>query len=481
MDTTIADSGAAADVGGLPDAGAEDAATDAGPGDILVDAATDAGPGDILEDATTDAGPPDAGPPEDTAEDVAAPSDVDTTGPVPPTPISEQGGWTFESETHVVIAPGGRTLALWMGLKASGVDNAWALSEDRGSTFGPPVKMQGVHSLGDPVATAGPDGSLYYGFLDGSCGIGGCSKGRVWVARMAPGEVTFGEPVDASPADLEEFYDKPWLMTGPDGSLILVFAARKGTYPDNVDHMVVARSPDGAAWTRTDAVPVRPKGQIAGIPHACVSRTGTRMWIVHVDSESPTWASIRWSDDLGVTWPEQNHSSGFALLAEANGLQSYDLRCAGEGDDVWVEYGVAASFGTDTSIPPLTKVSVAHSGDGGLTWDTRTTVNAPGLLALRPELILEPSGALDVIAYTGAQEGDAAGAVRWWRSTDGGESFEDRGPLFEPILFTGDRGSSVWIGDYSGLAFDGGDILTTFVDNASGASHILFARQPVEP
>lgn len=457
------DGGATADGGGAADGAGADA-TDAG----------DAAPAPDAQDASSATDTTDGA----QGADATDATDAGAVGGVPPTPISESGK-TYESETHLVVAPTGRTLAIWMRI-GSAIKNGFALSEDRGATFGPPAILEAAHTLGDPIATAGLDGSFYYGYLDGACGAAGCSQGHVWVARMAPGDDTFGAPVDASPADPDEFYDKPWLMTGSDGALILVTAARKGTYPSNVDRLIAARSADGQSWTYTDIVPPGPPGQVAGIPHACASPTGTRVWALHVDSTSPTWSAIRWSDDLGATWPAENRSTSFALPSEVNGLQSYDLRCVGEGDDVWVEYGVAKGPSSGTSIPPLDRITVAHSGDGGATWDLRTVVNPDGPKALRPEIARDATGALHVIAYTGAEEGDAAGAVRWWRSTDGGETFEDRGALHAPILFTGARDGSDWVGDYSGLVIDGGDLFATFVDNSSGKSHILFTRRPLE-
>ena len=422
-------------------------------------------------------GPDDSGP-DAHSGDAVADAAGGVSEPVGPVQISAPGG-VFDSETHVVVAPTGRTLAVWMRIGFSGVENAYAVSGDRGATFPAASTLEGTATKGDPVAAAGPDGSLYYGFLGGVCARSGCAQGHVWVARMAPDASTFGPPVDASPADPEEFYDKPWLMMGPDNALILVVAARRGAYPSNVDRILAARSVDGQVWTHAAVVPTGPVGQLAGIPHACVSHSGTRLWVLHVDSTSPTWATLRWSDDLGATWPTANASTGFALLEDANGLQSYDLRCAGEGDDVWVQYGVADGVGTTTAIPPLARVTVAHSPDGGTTWDRRTQVNPEETLVLRPELVLEPSGALDVVAYTGAAEGDPTGDVHWWRSTDGGVTFEDRGPLHSPILFTGERDGTAWVGDYSGLAVDGVDLFATFVDNTSGSSRVLFARRPL--
>ncbi|MCA9597886.1 MAG: exo-alpha-sialidase [Myxococcales bacterium] len=415
----------------------------------------------------------------DAPEDVVlteAGGDAATDAGSGPIDLSSSPGSGFESETHVVRAPGGRMLAVWMNLGASGVQNGYALSEDDGASWSSPKVLSGTPTKGDPVATYGQDGSLYYGFLDGNCGAQGCDNGHVWVARLAPGSTSFEAPVDASPANPAEFYDKPWLMTGADGTLVLVVAARQGQNPTNIDRIVVARSTDGTSWSHSEAVPTLPQGQIAGIPHACVSPQGSRLWVVYVDSSSPSYAGLRWSDDLGQTWPAGNHSSGFAPASSLGALQAYDLRCVGEQNDVWLMYGLASGSSSATGIPPLDEIHVAHSADGGNTWNGNAVISESGAQFLRPEIVRTPSGDLFVMAYGGSHEGDTNGSVRWWRSTDAGQSFTAGGTLHAPITFTGDRQSSLWIGDYGGLVALPSGFAATFADNHSGNAHVLFAK-----
>jgi hypothetical protein len=194
------------------------------------------------------------------------------------------------------------------------------------------------------------------------------------------------------------------------------------------------------------------------------------------------FASLRWSDDHGQSWPSQNVSTGFALPSESAQLQTYDLRCVGEGDDVWVMYGLASGPSSATAIPPLDSIQVAHSGDAGMTWTERATITRADTLFLRPEIAREPSGALQVIAYSGSAEGDTNGAVRRWRSSDGGQSFVEQAVVHAPIVFTGERGNTttLWIGDYSGLAVDQGELFSSYVDNSSGSAHVAFSRLPLD-
>jgi hypothetical protein len=142
-------------------------------------------------------------------------------------------------------------------------------------------------------------------------------------------------------------------------------------------------------------------------------------------------------------------------------------------------YGLASGSSSPEAIPLLDEIRVVHSGDSGKTWDTPGAIKEASVHYLRPEIVLEPQGAIDVIAYTGAQEGDRTGSIRSWRSTNSGVSFAPLATLRSPTTLTGTRSSSLWIGDYSGLVFDNGELLATIADNSSGASHIAFVRAAV--
>lgn len=218
---------------------------------------------------------------------------------------------------------------------------------------------------------------------------------------------------------------------------------------------------------------------LAGIPHACASRTGSRVWSVFVDTSSAIGGTLRWSDDGGATWPAANQGQTFSLDSQTAQVQSFDYRCAGQGDDVWVMYGLGSGAGTEEAISPLSQIVVAHSGDAGKTFDRRTTIELTGALYLRPELVLEASGALDVMMYRGAKPSDASGRVERLRSTDGGKTFAAPIVELDPMLFDPSRATPTWIGDYSGLVADGNDVLMSYVANASGHSHIAFRRRPV--
>ena len=423
------------------------------------------------EDAAPAAANPEAGAMEggrDAALDAPQQPDASTR-----TDISSSAKTTSEGETHLAVAPDGRVLVAWIGLGAK-FGTGYAFSADRGATFTPPELVSG--NLGDPIVASGADSSFYLGYLDGTCGAAeSCTNGHVYVQKAAPGSSTFGAPVDISEGNPAHFYDKPWLMRTGTGGLVAIFNQREGVYPNNLDAIVASRSTDGTTWTRSFVVPVQPKGTLASIPHACASRTGSRVWAIFIDSTSATGGSLRWSDDGGATWPPANQGQTFSLPSETN-VQGYDYRCAGEGNDVWVMYGLADGAGTAESIPSLSQIRVAHSGDAGKTFDRRTTISIAGASFLRPEIVIEPSGAIDVLTYRGARDDDPKGRVERLRSTDQGKTFGTPIVELDPLLFDPSRATPTWIGDYSGLVADGTNIFMSFVTNTSGKGHIAFRK-----
>lgn len=143
-------------------------------------------------------------------------------------------------------------------------------------------------------------------------------------------------------------------------------------------------------------------------------------------------------------------------------------------------YGLGNGNGTAESIPTLGQIRVAHSSDAGKTFDRRTTIEVSGASFLRPEIVLEAGGAIDVVAYRGAKENDPSGRVERFRSTDGGKTFGPPVVELEPMLFDASRATATWIGDYSGLVAEGTDVFMSYVTNATGKSHIAFKRRPAQ-
>ena len=252
------------------------------------------------------------GPVEASDDDATAPPDAAPDATVP-SAISSSAKTTSESETHLAVAPDGRVLVAWIGLGTK-FGTGYVFSPDRGATFAAPELIAG--NLGDPIVASGSDSSFYVGYLDGTCSGGSCTNGHVYIRKAAPGSSTFGAAVDVSEANPAHFYDKPWLMRTGTGDLVTIFAQREGNYPNNLDAIVAARSTDGVAWTRSFVVPVQPLGTLAGIPHACASRGGARVWTVFVDSSSAIGGTLRWSDDGGATWPAANQGRTFSLPSE---------------------------------------------------------------------------------------------------------------------------------------------------------------------
>jgi hypothetical protein len=103
-----------------------------------------------------------------------------------------------------------------------------------------------------------------------------------------------------------------------------------------------------------------------------------------------------------------------------------------------------------------------------------------GTYFLNPEMVLDPAGKVILAYYTGQSDGDPAATYRATRS-DGsalGAAIDAivRQPLRLGISLP--PGKS-WVGDYTGLAMVKDVLLTSYVDNSSGESHIALHRMTV--
>jgi hypothetical protein len=395
-------------------------------------------------------------------------------GVLDPGVISKPSPGTAESESSVALAPDGRVAVAWINFtSAPGI--GYAVSPDGGATFLAPVAIApGASRISaDPSLAVDAQGGLRLVWLEGKCtSSNDCTDGHVFVAAAPAGSTSFGAPVDASDADPSAFYDKPWIASMAQGGLIVSYARIIGT--DRA--IVVSRSTDGQSWTQSTVV-AAPSGGLVGVPHLCVDPASSRVWVVYVDGASPTYTSIRWSDDGGATWPDQN-TSQVGLTQEGSQVQSYDAKCVGRGDDVWVLYSLSSEVATSAKLGKFERVRLAHSPDRGATFDPPLDVNdtAAAKYYLRPEIALEASGALDIGYYAGNQDDDANGSFRWARRPAQSTSFGPSEVVHAPMLFTGDRSSTAWIGDYSGFTLSNGHLYVSYCDNSGGSAHTGFWR-----
>jgi hypothetical protein len=183
---------------------------------------------------------------------------------------------------------------------------------------------------------------------------------------------------------------------------------------------------------------------------------------------------LHWSDDDGVSWPGAN--LGVTTNAYV-GVPS----CAAAGSDVWLGYGISMTpfMGTGN---PYYAMRVAHLGSGGAA--VLGDVNAAGLetspLFYANQIVVRPSGALDLLFFAGASDGDTMASFRHSASTDVGVTWPASTPAYSPELFTMVRHRGPWLGDYVGMRVFGGALYTSYPVNEGPTmrSHVAFGILP---
>jgi hypothetical protein len=416
-----------------------------------------------------------------------------TTGPTPATDvlvvdapfdagvviISGQVPDTFEAEAKVAVAPDGTVAAAWIFAFGGGASShiQWIFSPDAGVTWehvGEIATPDGVFGA-DPDVTVDANGNFYLSWLAVTASATE-SPTRLMVARSPAGMRQFQPSVEASDPALSTNYDHPKITVTPQGTvLVTVLQIDPGTNGSGV----VAWSSDGTTWQRSTFQPAD-SGRGSNFFLPCAPRTsGTRVYMTYFSTTLlGDEVDLIFSDDQGMTW-----STPLVINDRADVPPSAsDPACVTAGNDVWISYAVSTlTPGTSAKNLDLeTGIRVAHSGDQGVSIDSRIDATDPaaGSFALLPHLALEDSGALDLIYYAGQRSPDPMGSLRWSRAAAGATGFASSVPV-ETLTFTSDRASNIWLGDYVGLGFHPGAMFAVFADNASGVSRIAFARLPV--
>jgi hypothetical protein len=373
----------------------------------------------------------------------------------------------LDSETAIAYA-NGWLLAVWTAVDQTGMSAiGYAFSKDNGATWTPPDAFTAPAGLaaGDPVVTSDAQGNFYVGFLgiDVNAGRGG----PVFVRKALAGQTTFQPPVTVSdaPDGGDVGFDKPWMTVTSQGTLVIIYSEMDAA--DSV--LVVARSTDGGQTFSRVRVGAGEGGYNRVRP--CVS--GARMWMAAMGFGSGVTVVLRWSDDDGETWPAQNRSE-VPTTAESD-VAYVDPNVACNGNDVWVLYGRSPDAITQDDTQMLTKIRLAHSANGGTSFDFRVDVQDTlgGARSMLPEIVREPGGALDLVYYAGTTP-RASGTFRRARSTDDGRTFAPSVEIDPGIVFTPARADVRWLGDYVGLAFGGGKLSTTYVHNAGGKARVYY-------
>jgi hypothetical protein len=365
----------------------------------------------------------------------------------------------FEAEPSLAADGGGTVVITWMRFPRVGVlqtELGYAVSHDGGATFGVPATIaspvQGL--VIDPVVTwTGTAFDVVWGVVPQS------GSGHVYMARLDHGDM-FATPIDVTPAG--GMVDKPWIVAPTvDRELI--------TWADFATSRIgFAVTGDGGSTFVRSSVDSPPTGASDDLAVACADPTGGGSLYVAFIRLTGNTASARLSrsDDGGTSWNEVGDASG------SDPVVVEDVGCAVRGNEVWISYASGTAPFGENHFPAGDAVRVAHSSDGGHTFDRVVTASdAIGTTKIQMPQLIDERGSLAVAYYQGAADASASLVIA--TSGDGGVSWS-RNMLPSPGTFALDRTKSTWLGDYFGVTAANGGVYLGYGDNRSGTTHIAF-------
>jgi hypothetical protein len=399
--------------------------------------------------------------------------------PPPTVVVSQADDSKYEAEPQVAVAPDGTIGVAWIATPNT-VDHptaiGYAFSRNHGVTFTAPQYIFVTKTLiaGDPSIAATNDGAFHLSYIDVIFDAKGPVSGHVFAAIAPKGSDKFGDPVEVSDPTTTMFRDHPKLAITAEGTTIIAYLeSTDGTALDASG--IAATSKDGVTWRRSVIVPSEKGGGAFFFP--CQPREGGRVYVTYLGASGSNPAVIlRTSDDDGVTWSLR--ATVVSTTKEAPPA-AHDPSCVAAGDDVWINYAISSVplAPGEADHQEGTGIRVAHSADRGATIAARVDAQDPtdAKLNLFPTIAREDEGALDVVYYAGASDGDSAATLRRIRSIDGAV-FTSSERVDGPLLFQLKRASADWLGDYICAVPERNDLWIAWTTNASGTSHVAVRR-----
>ncbi len=396
--------------------------------------------------------------------------------PVDATIISQMPGSFFEGETDVKSAPNGYVAAAWIGvddqLGTSFI--GYAFSTDDGETWEPPqiAFTPGGKLASDPVITVDGENGFWMTWVSYEVdGGGNLANMVVQVAHASPFATSFDPPVDAGVGDTFDIRDKPWITFSPDGALIVTYAEFTQTSFD----MIAVRSFDGINFERS--VMAHDPGAVQrNLAFPCTSPDGGPIYVVWIALDNTgTKVEATRSDDLGATW-----SPPVRVSPVGHSVAFSDPNCSVDPENgaLLVSYGQTDDpFGKEAGFTAmLFSVEIALSTNGALSFEPLTSIPVEPNLAMLPQLGFE-LGQFFVSYYQGQFEEDTEGQFVLSTTISVDTGFDSQ-TVAAPELFTPQRASAQWLGDYTGMHVRNGAAYMTFVHNeVDGLSHVAFAKR----
>ena len=335
----------------------------------------------------------------------------------------------------------------------------FASSTDAGMSWTVAGAVSGlVGAPGDVSLATDARGTVYLvmvQLLDRTAG----TLGPLILSRLSASDTQFPPPVSLGSTTAA---DKPAVAFDSEGRLVVLYSDR-GT-----GALQFVRAADASASTFGDPVPITYAGSSV--------RFGGGRAAFCVDRNRVAAAPVR-----AVAWPPvarlRERSSGVWNVDDTGNTlgPEQDPACVVDGQDVWIAYAGyeapprVAEGGLESSLFPADSIDVLHSPDGGLHFDQHVRVTPPASATkyLFPEMVLTPTGRLELLYY----QGEIGGALSVMRSTSAhGECGTwSTQPLATAGSFEVSRQTDDWLGDYFGVVADDRGVVAAFTDNSPGS------------
>ena len=365
---------------------------------------------------------------------------------------------------------------------------AVAFSRDAGTSwsYGRLPSYPGVvGNSGDPTLAFGPNGRLYHSYLAANA-VGFLT---VALAYSDDGGATWNGPVNASASlgGLSSSLDKSWLAVdnvpgSPYRGNIYVACTRfTATGQDSISFV---RSADGgndwsqaAALTTLSASEAAARQMVQGSFIAI--GPGGEVYVSWYDSRVDGIRIVE-STDGGVTFSQPVTAlSGVGFASSYYIPGTFDVAAFGQiavdtssGPNRGAVYVTANALNT-TGTPNL-DVMLAHSGDGGLTWDPPVRVNNDNTTTsqFQPAIAVAANGNVGVAFYDRRNDpNDVLTDVYLAISSDAGKTFptQQRATTENWLMLPTPIGYRTgYHGDYNGIVSSGGSFFLSWGDDRNG-------------
>ena len=410
-----------------------------------------------------------------------------------------------QSETFIAINPANPANVVTGSNEIQRLPMRAMYSTDGGTNFTgvdlplpPPRTKNGFDFGSDPGLAFDADGRLFYSYIIVFFSTGGSINGtEMAVARSLDGGRHWAATYFAPQTGNAQFNDKPFITvdtgSGPGHHHNRIYVAwdnatGNSSSEKNGNNVVLSYSDDaGLTFSAPVSVSGNFTGKTGGIgadPYVAPNGTLHVAWQDYAHSQISDASST--NGGLSFSAPHR--------IAGVGGFEFDPVAQSSRGALVYPACGASpasastlyCSFMDDTADG--TKVFVAKSSDGGVTWPAITPMPSGGDQFNQWLAVDATDGSVDV-AYYDTQVADAPSTVfTLARSTDGGASYSAQAVATAPTDETGGAGVNLGnqYGDYEGIAAANGVVRPVWTDRradviALGAREEVFTAKLTFP